>query len=270
MSCASKVAYTNTTVYVVGGFTIIRSSSDPDVPSQELYPGFASSHLYTLSLAGSSTIDLSATSGRSTLFNPPPQRLPDQIPRVIWGNFYQRQGKLYLFGGVRTPYPIFLPNGTEAGSNPKPGAQLFTYDISSATWLSDELQSGIGYAITEAATAYDPGREVFWMYGGATYQEPYNYDSIPLEQEKNLWKAPGAALSDPDCVVSSTDSRNSAISGACQVNTTTAPSAKVKPTTRGTMVFIEVGMSTSSRSPGSEGILLLLGGREPVCHHIVQ
>ena len=145
---------------------------------------------------------------------------------------------------------------------PVPGAQLFTYDISSSTWLSDELQSGTDVALAQAATAYDLGKEVLWMYGGATYKEPFSFSETPLDEPKHLWKAPGLVASDPDCMVNSTESGGS-LHSACQVNTTTAasPSAKRRPTRQATMVFIDAGMSASSGSPGSEGILILLGGQ---------
>ena len=265
------VAYTNTTLYAVGGFTILRS---PDDPNARIFLEIANSHLYTLSLAGSNTIDLSSASGLSTLFHPSPQRLPDYIPRVVWGNLYHRQGRLYFFGGAGTPDPIYLPNGTVSLANrAEPGAQLFTYDIASATWLSGELQSGP--SVAQAATAYDPAREVFWMYGGGTYKEPFVMSDIdsPLDELRHLWKAPGFAVSDPDCVVNSTKSGDSPGS-ACQVNTTTtalSQSARGRPTRLATMVFIEVGTSARSRSPGSEGILVLLGGQAGVmrvCHHM--
>ena len=215
MSCASlKVAYTNTTLYALGGFTILRSSDDPLAP---IPLTFANSHFYTLSLEGNSTIDLSSTSGLSTLFNPPPQRLPDRIPRVSWGNMYQRKGRLYFFGGVGTPYPIYSPNGSVSLADPPvPGAQLFTYDISSSTWLSDELQSGTDVALAQAATAYDLGKEVLWMYGGATYKEPFSFSETPLDEPKHLWKAPGLVASDPDCMVNSTESGGS-LHSACQI-----------------------------------------------------
>lgn len=265
MSCAlPKVAHSNTTLYAVGGYTVLRSPDDPHAQGVAV----ANSHLYTLSLAGSSTIDLSSTSGISTLFHPSPQRLPDNIPRIIWGNFFQRQGQLYLFGGVQTTFPIYLPNGTVSLANrTEIGTQMFTYVVSSATWLGGEQQSGLGAAIGQAAKAYDLGREMFWMYGGATWTEPYTVGTeqeggnTPLQEYRLLWKVPRLSASDPDCVVNSTQSGDSSVS-ACEVNTTTVPSAKLRPTMQSTMVFVNIndGMNTSNGSPGSEGILILLGG----------
>ena len=264
-----KVAYTNTTLYAIGGYTILRSPGDRNAP---LTPTFANSHLYTLSLAGSSsssstTINLtSTTSELSTLFRPPPQRLPDRIPRLVWGSFYQRRGQLYLFAGVRNPLPIYSPNGTASLANPpEPGTQLFIYDIPSATWLNSTLQSGIHVSLALAATAYDPAREVFWMHGGVTFKLPFQFGNTPLDESSLLWKAPGFAQSDPDCVVNSTYSGDSPVS-ACQVNTTTAPStlATGRPTGQSILVYVNLGTSagnSSTRSPGSEGILVLFGGQ---------
>ena len=259
MSCASpKVVYSSTTLYVVGGYITLRSPDDPEAPGQLL----ANSHLYTLSLTGNRTIDLSSASGISTLFQPPPQRLPDSIPRVGMGNFFHWQGRLYLFGGFQTNEPIYLPNGTMSlADRPEIRDQVFTYEISSATWLSDTLQSGLGVSLSEAARAYDSGREVFWMYGGGTETE-----NNTSKESYLLWKFPGSG---PDCMV------NSAESGpvpACQINTTTVPSAKPRPTKRSTMIFVDIklGTSASSGSPGSEGILVLLGGTVSgilVCYH---
>ena len=150
----------------------------------------------------------------------------------------------------------------------EPGPRLFTYDISSATWLSDELQSGIGAALTQAATAYDLGKEMLWLYGG----EKHNEDDKELESTL-LWKVPGLAASDPDCVANSTESGDS-LHRACQVNANTADSAKRRPIRLATMVLIDVvGTSASSGSPGSEGVLILLGGlnedgHPPVCHRM--
>ena len=151
-------------------------------------------------------------------------------------------------------------------ADPKPGARLFTYDISSATWLSDELQSGTVSALAKAAMAYDLGKEVLWVYGGATYTD----DGEPSGDSTVLWKAPGLAASDPDCVANSTESGDG-LNSACQVNTTTA-SEKRRPTTQATMVLIDVvGTSASSGRPGSEGVLILLGGQgygTPVCYRM--
>ena len=174
---------------------------------------------------------------------------------------------------MRSNVQIYLPNGTESLADPEPGAKLFTYDISSATWLSDELQSGTGVAFGQAATAYDLGREVFWVYGGATYGEQARAGDPPIDEPKHLWKAPGP-VSDSDCVVSSTGSEDSPVS-ACQVNTTTAssPSARGRPTRQASMVYIDVGMIASSKSPGSEGILILFGGQNngvQVCIPYIQ
>ena len=144
-------------------------------------------------------------------------------------------------------YPIYSPNGSVSLAEPAvPGPRLFTYDISSATWLSDERQSGMVDALGQMATAYDLGKEVLWLYGGTTD------DRASSNEHKALWKAPGLAASDPDCVANSTESGDS-LHSACQVNTTTAdsPSAVRRPTRQATMVLIDVVGTSASTSAKS-------------------
>lgn len=178
--CSSNlgtVAKINNTLYAISGYMTLRDSSDPNSPGITL----ANSHLYTIDLSGNS-IDLE--NDYTSIITA--QRLPDGVPRTMWGNmFSDGKNQLHFFGGLQNPQPIYLANGTwDLRPRPEINDTMWTYQVQEKKWVDVDssgkrLTSGLGQDVLgQAAKAqnYNPasgGGAQGWIYGGAVWTETY-------------------------------------------------------------------------------------------------
>ena len=164
------VAQRGNKLYALGGYHImVDFTLDDPSPSTAI----ANSHLYTIDLSGTS-IDLSTDYGDIITAT----RIPNSIPRSIWSNLFIHDEKLHLFGGVQSPWPIYLANGSadmSARVDIKDG--MWRWDIGAQEWLANTT-TGLGTDVVgQAAKAWDPSGEVGWLFGGAVWTEQYRIGS---------------------------------------------------------------------------------------------
>ncbi|KAF8417705.1 hypothetical protein EV426DRAFT_356329 [Tirmania nivea] len=252
--CSSNlgtVARINNTLYGIAGFLILRDSSDPNSPGVTL----ANSHLYTIDLSGNS-IDLEKDYASIITV----QRLPDDVPRTMWGNmFSDGKNQLQFFGGLQNPYPIYLANGTwDLGPRPEINDGMWTYQVKEGKWVDVDssgkrLTSGLGKDVlgqAAKAQSYNPpaGEGVQgWLYGGAVWEEQYKIGNTTVGNATSFQE-----LRDLLEGVDGSTASNGVYSLA-KVNTTTATSVTApRPAVQGGMVFLP--------SLGDEGALVLVGG----------
>ncbi|KAF8440186.1 hypothetical protein BGX38DRAFT_1273137 [Terfezia claveryi] len=252
--CSSNlgtVAKINNTLYAIGGYMILRDSSDPNSPGVTL----ANSHLYTIDLSGNS-IDLEKD--YTSIITA--QRLPDGVPRTMWTNmFSDGKTQLHFFGGLQNPQPIYLANGTwDLRPRPEINDTMWTYQVQEKKWFNVDssgkrLISGLGQDVLgQAARAqnYNPpagGGARGWIHGGAVWTETYKIGNTTVGNGTAFRE-----LRDLFEGVDGSASSNGAYS-LTKVNTTTATSVTApRPVVQGGMVFLP--------SLGDEGALVLVGG----------
>jgi len=245
------VAQQNNKLYAVGGYTILRSPTNSSGGGTAL----ANSHLYALDF--SSSVDLQKD--YASIFTSV-TRLPDLVPRIIWGNFLWRDNSLNLFGGSQTTFPILLSDGSYSQSDRvKIGDALFSTDISNTNtnWKRNrpfDYEGTRKTPIGQAAKAFDGdgdnGQGVLWFYGGGYWESPVTVgteekgNTVDLKQYSDLWRVPGEC--DPGDVV------------ACKQTTSTSSSAMnvTRPRMQSTMVWVD----HDGNGKNAKGLLVLFGG----------
>ena len=238
------VAQQDNKVYYVGGYSSLRSATNPSAGRISL----ANSHIYAVDFSSSVDIQKNYLPLFTSI-----TRLPDLVPRISQGNFLWRESSLNLFGGAQTTNPIFLPNGSFSLSDRVTiGDTLFQKDTSDAgTWTrgpSFAYNSTQKIPIGRAATAFDArsddGQGVLWFYGGGYWEEPVKIGTeakgptVNMVEFEDLWRIPG------ECHTESI--------AACKQTTTTPGNSSIpRGSLQGTMAWVDNGL---------EGWLVLVGG----------
>jgi len=244
------VAKINSTLYAIGGYITLRDLSDRNSPGVAL----ANSHFYTIDLSAKS-INLEDYASIIT-----PQRLPDDVPRAMWGNMLSDgKNQLHFFGGLQTPQPIYLANGSwDLRPRPEINDGMWTYQVRGKKWVDTDssgnrLTSGLGKDVLgQAAKAqnYNPpagGGARGWVYGGAVWTETYKIGNDTVGNGTAFVESRGLLegvddTTDPDGTYS-----------LAKINTTIATSVTTpRPAVQAGMAFLP--------NLGDEGALVLVGG----------
>ena len=159
-----------------------------------------------------------------------------------------------MFGGLQIPQPIYMANGS-ASLSPRVtiGDKVWSYDLGGATWYDTwdgkNTTSGLGTDVLgQAAKTQETSSGRAWMYGGATWAEPYKIgdqqvgNSTDFKEMRDLLRS--------NVTLSPQDPPDQYFMG--RVTTQTASSAQARPGVQAVMVFIS--------GVGSEGVLVLLSG----------
>ena len=250
----SLVAQSGKALYYIGGFTVLRDGSDPNTQGLSI----ANSHLYKIDFSGNGT----KTSGIIDLETDFPgiitaDRLPDAVPRTMWGNFFSYNSELHMFGGLQITQPIYLANGS-ASLAPRVTIEdkVWSYDISIETWYKTwdgstdrtNITSGLGTDVLgQAAKAQDMSSGKAWMYGGATWSEPYKIGDTQVGNNTDFKEMRDLLQSNSTLIPQAPDQYVME-----RVTTQTASSAQARPGVQAVMVFIP--------GVGSEGVLVLFSG----------
>lgn len=242
------MAQSGNALYYVGGYTFLRDSSDPNAQGVQI----ANSHLYRIDLSGNGTKNTGVIDLDDDFPNiVTPQRLPDSVPRTMWGNFFSYQAELHMFGGLQVSQPIYLANGS-ASLSPRVtiGDNVWSYDIKGEAWYSlsnaKNATTGLGTDVLgQAAKAQEVVSDKAWMYGGAVWTEQYQIGDQKAGESSNFTEM--RDLLQSQVTQASPDEYFMEI-----VATNTSSTAQARAGVQAVMVFIP--------NVGAEGVLILLSG----------